>query len=161
MNSVRSRKEIALPVTRTLNLRTLSSQRWKESINHEVSSLAKASHPNIRNIVAIKGSDLLCLSLEPILGMSLRDILRKSALTNNHVSGLCSKVGRFVQVYHESVSLFDVDCPWLATSAPIGHHTRQFEFWQYFIGYRRLCQAWCVPPNLPVHIEQVLMLTRF
>jgi tRNA A-37 threonylcarbamoyl transferase component Bud32 len=118
---------MALPVTRMINYQALPSQRWKELINHEVSSLATASHPNIRNIIAFEGTDIMCLTLEAITGSSLGDILQRNDLMNDQVLGLCSKVGNIVCVLHGKASLLDIDCQWLATFASVRHHTRQFE----------------------------------
>ena len=95
---MRSQRNTARPTIRIVNLQSLSSHRWKELINHEVSSLATAAHSNIRNIIAVEGADIKCLTLEPIIGMSLRDVLHRSSLTNDQVSGLCSKVSKLVNV---------------------------------------------------------------
>jgi len=92
---------LALPATRTINLRSLSSQRLKESINHEISGLKTASHPNIRNIIIVKETDIVCVTLEPIIGMSLRDVLHRSSLTNEQVSGLCYKIVNGLQYLHQ------------------------------------------------------------
>jgi len=53
--------------------------------------LANAAHSNIRNIIAVE-ADIKCLTLEPIIGMSLSDILHRSSLTNDQVRCLCSKI---------------------------------------------------------------------
>jgi hypothetical protein len=88
------------PSIRMIYFGNLSSQRWKELINYEISTLTKATHPNICNIIDCEGSDgyAIRLSLEPMIGTPLSDILLRSSPTNDQISYLLSNVSRINSV---------------------------------------------------------------
>lgn len=88
-------KEKAIPAIRTFDLQVPLFQSWRKSIYREISALKAGTHSNIRNIIDVEGVGIVRLTLEPIIGMSLRDILQKGTLTNNQISHVCSKVRKW------------------------------------------------------------------
>jgi hypothetical protein len=97
-----SRRKAASPTVRTINLLSHSPQHYRESISNEISALKSAVHPNICNIIDFDGSDIYAirLTLEPIIGMSLSDILQRSFPTKEQISCLLSMVSSVMRSLH-------------------------------------------------------------
>lgn len=92
LKTAHSRSKTTAPTVCSIDFQNLSSG-WKEIIKREVSVLATATHPNIRKVIDVEASDMsIRLSLEPIVGLSLRDILQRTSLKMDQVSCLSSKV---------------------------------------------------------------------
>jgi hypothetical protein len=112
LKSVHSqRRTTATLTTRMIDFRDSSSQRWKESIIQEISTLKVATHPNICNIIDFKGLDTYAirLTLESISETSLGEILQRSSLTMDQISCLSSKVSGISCFPYGSDILFTLD----------------------------------------------------
>jgi hypothetical protein len=91
---MRLHRKSTFPTVRMIDFQRPSSQRWKQSISREISALKIATHVNICNIIGLEGSDMdaIRLTLEPAIGMSLRDILLRSSPTEEQMSCILSGV---------------------------------------------------------------------
>jgi hypothetical protein len=143
LKSVHSqRKSTTTLVTRMIDFRDSSSQRWKESIIQEISTLKVATHPNICNIIDFEGLDnAIRLTLEPISETSLGEILQRSSLTMDQISCLSSKVSGISCFPYGSDILSALDRWWVTTSPWFGHRAWEFDFRQCFPGRARWCQT--------------------
>jgi hypothetical protein len=101
LGTVRSRRKTASPTVRTILLNH-SPQHYMASISSEISSLKAAVHPNICNIIDFEDSDIyvIHLTLEPIIGMALSNILQRNLPTKEQMSRLLSMVGSVVCSLH-------------------------------------------------------------
>lgn len=115
MNARRLQKKTAIRAIRTFDLQSPSVQPLRILICREISAIKAGTHPNIRNIIDIEGVDIIRVSLEPIIGMSLRDILQKNTLFSNQISHLCSKVRKISYTFLRRGSDFYKDSGWAGT----------------------------------------------
>lgn len=71
----------------------------------EVSSLKAATHPNVRNITDVEAidADILRITLEPIIGTCLSDILRRFDLTVSQVPRICFEVSTSIFLLNQVV----------------------------------------------------------
>ena len=97
-----SRKKAASPTVHTIHLLNDSPQHCRELIGNEISALKSAVHPNICNVIDFEDSDIYAirLTLEPIVGMSLSDILQRSIPTKEQISCLLSMVSSMMRSLH-------------------------------------------------------------
>jgi len=102
LRTMHSRRKAASPTVRTIYLLSHSPQDYRESISNEISALKSAVHPNICNIIDLDDSDIYAirLTLEPIIGMSLSDILQRSFPTKEQISCLLSMVSSAMRSLH-------------------------------------------------------------
>jgi hypothetical protein len=122
-----SRRKATSPTIRTIYLLNHFPQHFRELISSEISALKSTVHPNICNIIDFEGSDIhaIRLTLEPIIGMSLSDILRRSFPTKEQMSCLLSMVGsvmcplhkEFTQWQHRSSMACDISMIWTSYMA--------------------------------------------
>ena len=106
-NTHSQRKKATTLTTYMIYFHDSSSQRWKESIIQEISTLKEATHPNICNIIDFENLDTYAIRLtfEPTSETSLGEILQRSSLTMDQISCLSSEVsGRSCFPYESAIS---------------------------------------------------------
>jgi hypothetical protein len=119
LKSVHSQRRTTTTLTtRMIDFRDSSSQRWKESIIQEISTLKEATHLNICNIIDFEGLDTYAirLTLEATSQTSLGEILGRSTLTMDQISCLSSEVSGISCFPYGLDILFALDRWWVTTS---------------------------------------------